>query len=45
MKITMAHGSGGKSTSELIDQIFARYFNNEVLNQMEDTLCGLDFKV
>lgn len=37
MKITMAHGSGGKSTSELIDQIFAKNFNNEVLSQMEDS--------
>lgn len=36
MKITMAHGSGGKATSELISSIFARYFDNPVLAQMED---------
>lgn len=37
MKITMAHGSGGKATSELISQIFAASFNNPVLSAMEDS--------
>jgi hydrogenase expression/formation protein HypE len=37
MKITMAHGSGGRATSELIDEIFAKEFDNEVLSQMEDS--------
>lgn len=37
MKITMAHGSGGKATSELISDIFAKHFNNPVLSQMEDS--------
>ncbi|WP_448920914.1 hydrogenase expression/formation protein HypE [Eubacterium sp.] len=37
MKITLSHGSGGKATSELIDQIFARYFSNPILNMMEDS--------
>ncbi|MCH4192862.1 MAG: hydrogenase expression/formation protein HypE [Butyrivibrio sp.] len=37
MKITMAHGSGGESTSELIRQIFAKHFHNEVLDRMEDS--------
>lgn len=37
MKITLAHGSGGQSTSELIDKIFAREFANPVLGQMEDS--------
>ena len=37
MKITMAHGSGGKSTSELISNIFAKHFNNPILAQMEDS--------
>jgi len=32
----MAHGSGGKATSELISSIFARYFDNPVLAKMED---------
>lgn len=37
MKITMAHGSGGRATSRLIEDIFARSFNNEVLSRMEDS--------
>lgn len=37
MKITMAHGSGGRATSRLISDIFARNFNNEVLSRMEDS--------
>lgn len=36
MKITMAHGSGGTATSELIDTVFARAFHNPVLARMED---------
>jgi hydrogenase expression/formation protein HypE len=36
-KITMAHGSGGKSTDELIDTIFAKEFDNPVLDAMEDS--------
>lgn len=37
MKITMAHGSGGKATTELISSIFARYFDNPILAKMEDS--------
>lgn len=37
MKITLAHGSGGKSTSQLIESIFAKHFSNPVLNMMEDS--------
>lgn len=37
MKITMAHGSGGKATSELINSIFAKHFHNPVLARMEDS--------
>lgn len=37
MKITLSHGSGGKATSELIYQIFARHFSNPILNMMEDS--------
>lgn len=37
MKITLSHGSGGKSTSELIDRIFAHRFSNPILNMMEDS--------
>lgn len=36
MKITMAHGSGGRATSDLIREIFAREFTNPVLDAMED---------
>lgn len=37
MKITMAHGSGGKATSELISNIFSKKFSNPVLAKMEDS--------
>lgn len=35
--ITMEHGSGGQATGELIGGIFAAAFQDEVLNQMEDS--------
>ncbi|MCF8261131.1 MAG: hydrogenase expression/formation protein HypE [Melioribacteraceae bacterium] len=34
--IQLAHGSGGRLTSELIDEMFVKTFGNEVLNKMED---------
>lgn len=37
MKITMAHGSGGKKTSQLIDEIFKKANTNPVLDMMEDS--------
>ncbi len=37
MKITTAHGAGGRATGELIGRIFAHHFDNEILNQMEDS--------
>ncbi len=37
MKITMAHGSGGKATAELIAEVFADKFSNPVLDMMEDS--------
>jgi len=37
MKITMAHGSGGKATSELISDIFSKSFSNPILARMEDS--------
>lgn len=37
MKITMAHGGGGKATSELIADIFEANFTNPVLDRMEDS--------
>lgn len=36
MKITMAHGSGGKASAELMKDIFGKYFSNDILNRMED---------
>ena len=37
MKITMAHGSGGESTSKLIKDVFSKYFHNEILDKLEDS--------
>ncbi len=37
MKITMAHGSGGKATAELISEIFEKTFDDPVLSQMGDS--------
>lgn len=37
MKITMAHGSGGKSTAALIDEVFKKFNSNPVLDMMEDS--------
>lgn len=37
MKITLAHGSGGESTSQLIKTVFAKHFSNPVLDMMEDS--------
>ncbi|MDF2566760.1 MAG: hydrogenase expression/formation protein HypE [Oscillospiraceae bacterium] len=47
MKITAAHGSGGKSTSELIENIFAKHFSNPLLDSMEDStvLPSMDGKI
>lgn len=36
MKITMAHGSGGKSSAQLMSDIFGKHFNNQILDKMED---------
>ncbi len=37
MKVTMAHGSGGESTSKLISEVFAKHFKNEYLDKLEDS--------
>ena len=37
MKVTLAHGSGGQSTKELIEKIFAASYSNDVLDMMEDS--------
>lgn len=36
-RITMEHGSGGRATGELIDQIFAGQFQDKTLDEMEDS--------
>ncbi len=35
--ISMIHGSGGQATGDLIHEVFAREFNNDTLNLMEDS--------
>jgi len=35
-KITLSHGSGGVQTNKLINEVFFNYFNNDILNQMND---------
>lgn len=37
MRIDMSFGSGGKQTSNLINDIFLKNFNNEILNRLEDS--------
>ncbi|MCL1810472.1 MAG: hydrogenase expression/formation protein HypE [Clostridiales bacterium] len=36
MEITMAHGSGGKASAELMSKVFGKYFHNNILDRMED---------
>ena len=36
MKITMAHGSGGSASAQLMEDIFAKHFQNPILDRMED---------
>jgi hydrogenase expression/formation protein HypE len=36
MKITMAHGSGGKDSADLIKNVFGKYFKSGILGKMED---------
>lgn len=35
-KITIAHGSGGKITNELIKDMFFKYFKNDILDKCDD---------
>ena len=37
MMITTAHGSGGSATNQLVTEVFAKHFHNEILNRMEDS--------
>ena len=36
MKIELRHGSGGEETGRFISSLFAKYFKNPILDQMED---------
>lgn len=36
MKIDISYGSGGKQTSNLINEIFLKNFDDEILNRLED---------
>jgi hydrogenase expression/formation protein HypE len=36
-RITLSHGSGGKQTNSLIKSLFHKYFNNKILNEMNDS--------
>jgi len=36
-KILLGHGSGGKMSHDLIDGLFAHYFDNEILRQQSDS--------
>ena len=35
--ITMAHGSGGAGSAELMERVFSRHFGNEILGRLEDS--------
>jgi hydrogenase expression/formation protein HypE len=37
MKVTLAHGSGGKETASLIQGVFQQYFTNPLLDRQEDS--------
>lgn len=36
MKITLAHGSGGRTSAELMEAVFGKHFKNPILDKMED---------
>jgi hydrogenase expression/formation protein HypE len=36
-KILLSHGDGGIKTSELINNLILKYFNNKILNRLEDS--------
>lgn len=35
--ITLAHGSGGAESASLLESVFIKHFNNEVLDRLEDS--------
>ncbi|SHN78960.1 hydrogenase expression/formation protein HypE [Desulfitobacterium chlororespirans] len=38
-RIIMAHGSGGRLSHQLVQEIFQRHLSNDFLNQMNDATC------
>ncbi|RDY23138.1 hydrogenase expression/formation protein HypE [Romboutsia maritimum] len=36
-QITLSHGSGGEETNKLIEELFYKYFNNDILLQKNDS--------
>ena len=43
--ITLSDGSGGLQSNKLINEVFLKYFNNDILNQMNDAAqVDIDFK-
>ena len=43
--ITLSHGSGGIQTNKLINEVFLKYFNNDILNEMNDSAqVNIDFE-
>ena len=36
-RISLSHGSGGKQTNNLINDLFIKYFNNEIISEMNDS--------
>lgn len=36
-QILLSHGSGGKQTNNLINDLFLKYFNNEIINELNDS--------
>ncbi len=35
--ISLAHGNGGRMTETLINELFLKYFNNDILEQKDDS--------
>ena len=45
-KILLNHGAGGKLTSELISNLFVKYFDNEILrNQTDSAILNIDSRL
>ena len=43
--ISLSHGSGGKATNKLINNLFYKYFDNDILNQKNDSTVLKDIKI